>query len=325
MAFRRREPRAPLSARDRLIRDVRQSSGRGGRIALASGLISVGLFLLVFFYSAYQVTEPRRAQHIIERGVAALFDIDAYLDETLPGLRDADDESTIVEIPGLPLPVALPRDELENRDDEEIRGLILQRSAALIYADGLAAFDVSGQQSIGLFTAENVVENFLEVIRGSTHTWSGRIAIILAFVVAISTAVVAASDFRPGVLRVIGGAMFGGAIGGLLVSFAIAWLVGRIDGDPFTADSAAIARDIFEVPRRNFLVVSVFSGVLFAVGAAISYYEKRAYIAQQRAYESGFVGYLESQDVEAAGEYGDGDYEDDYVEGEYSPGEPRIR
>lgn len=325
MALRRREPRAPLSARDRLIRDVRHTSGRGGRIALASGLISVGLFLLVFFYSAYQVTEPQRAQHIIERGVASLFDIDAYLDETLPALREEDSDSTIVEIPGLPLPVALTRDELENASDSEIRELVLQRSAVLIYADGLAAFDVSGQQSIGLFTAENVVENFLDVLRGSTHTWSARIAVVLAFVVAISAAIVAASDFRPGVLRVIGGAMFGAAIGGLLVSFAVAWLVGRVDGDPFTADSAAIARDIFEVPRRNFLVVSLFSGVLFAVGAAISYYEKRAYAAQQRAYESGFVGYLESQDDETDVQYGEGPYEGDYIEGEYSSEEPRIR
>lgn len=311
MSLFRRQPRAPVSTRDRLIRDVRRDSGRSGRIALASGLVSVGLFLLVFSYSAYQVTKPERAQHIIERGVATLLDIDAYIDETLPGLRESEDTGPVVEIPGLGLPVAITREELENSSDAEIRELVLQRSSVLIYEDGLAAFDISGQQQIGLFTAENVAENFLDVLRGSTHTWAGRFTVVLAFVVAISAAIVAASDFRPGVLRTIGGALLGGAIGGLLVSFAVAWLVGRIDGDPFTADSAAIASDIFEIPRRNFLVVSLFSGVLFVVGAAIAFYEKRANLAQQRAYEAGYVGYLESQP--GGGEWDDdADYDVDY-------------
>jgi hypothetical protein len=321
--FRRNDTRTPMSARDRLIRDVRRDSGRSGRIALASGLISVGIFLLVFCYSAYQVTEPGRAHHIIERGVATLLDIDAYLDETLPTLRASDDAGPVVEIPGLGLPVAVTRDELETSNDTELRDIILQRAAGYIYEDGLAAFDVSGQQRIGLFTAENVVENFLDVLRGSTHTWAGRLTVILAFVVAISAAVVAASDFRPGVLRTIGGALFGGAVGGLLVSFALTWLIGRIDGDPFTADSAAIARDIFEVPRRNFLVVTLFSGVLFAVGAAIAFFEKRAFIAQQRAYEAGYAEYLESQPGAPALVYEEA-FDGDYVD-PVGPSDPRYR
>ncbi len=227
----------------------------------------------------------------------------------------------MVEIPGLGLPVAITREELENSSDAEIRELVLQRSSVLIYEDGLAAFDISGQQQIGLFTADNVVENFLDVLRGSTHTWAGRFTVVLAFVVAISAAIVAASDFRPGVLRTIGGALLGGAIGGLLVSFAVAWLVGRVDGDPFTADSAAIASDIFEIPRRNFLVVSLFSGVLFVVGAAIAFYEKRANLAQQRAYEAGYVGYLESQP--GGGEWDDdADYDVDYAA---DPAERELR
>lgn len=323
MPLRRNEPRTPISARDRLIRDVRQTSGRSGRIALASGLVSVGLFLLVFAYSTYQVTEPARAHHIIERGVATLLDIDAYLDETLPALRESEETGPIVEIPGLALPVALTREELDNSTDAEVRDLVLQRSAALIYQDGLAAFDISGQQQIGLFTAENVVENFLDVLRGSTHTWAGRLTVVLAFVVAISAAVVAASDFRPGVLRTIGGALFGGAVGGLLVSFAIAWLVGRIDGDPFTADSAAIARDIFEVPRRNFLIAAVLSGVIFAVGAAIAFYEKRAIQAEQRAYQAGYDEYLDSQVGGPALVYEDA-YDGDFADSP-SSNDPRYR
>lgn len=259
-----------------MYRDVQVSSGRGSRIALLTGAVAVATFLLVASYSTYQVSDEPRTTLLLERGIASITDIDTYLAETLPGLRQDAGTAELVTLPGYPLNVQLSADELRNASDAEIRERLLSRSAAQVYEQGLSAFATEGGQSLGFLTVENAADTFLSFIRGSTHARAGFATVLFAVVVAVCAAVVAASDFRPGVLRAIGGAMFGAAFIGLALSALLVVLVEAASSDDvFSREIARIVESAFEVPRRNFLVASVFSGILFGAGVVLTFLERR--------------------------------------------------
>jgi hypothetical protein len=264
--------------RDRVYGDVRRDTNRGGRVALASSLMALGSFLLLWSLSAYQVTEPGRASVIIERGVASVTDIDWYLPEVLPELREQAqaNPTAVYQLPGYPLPVAVTGQELVESSDAEIRATVLRRSSALVYANGLDAFEMQDDQSFPLLSAENAVDTFVSLLTGNFHTQAGFAAGVFVAIIVIAAAIAAASDRRPGVLRTIGGAALAGSLAGFALSVALVMLAGRSGGDDaFTSEMAAIVEAIAEVPRRNFFIASVFSGIAFLAGIGLSVIERR--------------------------------------------------
>lgn len=276
----RRRPHESGSMRERMLRDVHRNSARSSRIGLSSGVMALGLFLLVFAYSGYQATRPHTAAAIIERGVASITDVDTYLDETLPDLRERaseEDAPGSFSLTAYPLPVSLTREELRDSSDVEIREIVLDRGAAIVYERGFDAFDNSGAgQSLGFLTVENVAEFGLDGMRGSNHEYLGVASVVLALVVALFAAITAASDFRPGVIRTIGGAFLGGAVAGLIVTFFLDFAFGRVgNGDDFSSDVAAIAQSLLDFPQRNFLVAAAAAAILFVAGIVITIAERR--------------------------------------------------
>lgn len=305
--------------RERVFDDVKRDSNRGGRVALASSLMALCGFFLVWAISAYQVTEPGRATAIIERGIVSITDIDRYLPEVLPGLRDesANAPENVYQLPGYPLPVAVTGEEIA-LPDEEVRDIVLRRATALVYAEGLDAFSGQESQSFPFLSAENAVHTFVGLLRGSFHDQVGVAVVVLALVVTLSAAIAAASDRRPGVLRTIGGALLAGALAGLALSWAFAILVGRSGGDDvFTSEMAAIAQDIAEVPRRNFFVVSVFSGMLFLGGILLTVLERRYVPGLEGEEEHGHAAAGIVPQFDGAGGLDHEGYEDDEIYDDY--------
>jgi len=269
-----------------MYRDVQTRSGRGSRIALLTGTVAVATLLLIGSFSAFQVSEQSRATLLIERGIASATDLDTYLSETLPGVRERalSDDADLVALPGYPIDIRLSADELATEPDDSVRQLVLRRSAAQVYERGLEAFASEGGQSLGFLTIENTADAMLSLIRGPAHSRSGVATVVLLLIVTVSAAVVAASDLRPGVLRTIGGAMFGASLTGLALSAGVMFLVGRTGGDdPFNRELADIIQSAFDVGRRNFLVASAFSGLLFGAGAVLAFLERRDRQAETRA------------------------------------------
>ncbi|MDZ7727042.1 MAG: hypothetical protein U5Q44_01940 [Dehalococcoidia bacterium] len=221
--------------RERKLREVQQGAGRSGRMALASAIVAVGTVILVLAYSAYQVTAPARTQVILERGVASVTDIDAYLAENMDDLREQAGEveaGASVLPPLFPLPISLSAEEVRQSSDLEIRNLLLARAADAVQEDGLRAFDQSGSQDFGLLSIEGAVDNMIGLLTGSSHSQAGVVTVAAALVVAIAGAIIAASDFRPGVIKTIGGAIAAGAFGGFLFSAALVFIFSRAGGDP---------------------------------------------------------------------------------------------
>lgn len=264
--------------RERVYGDVRRDTNRGSRVALASATMAICGFLLIWSVSAYQVTEPARAHSILERGIASVTDIDRYLAEAMPQLReDAEGgRDRIFALPGYPLPVAVTGAELRERNDAELRAIILQRSSAVVYDHGLTAFDDANAQSIPFVSVENVVDSFVALLTGPSHDRAGIAVIVFAGLVSLAVVITAASDRRPGVTRTIGGALLVGALAGLVISIALVFFFGRAGGDdPFTSDMAAIAESLAQVARRNFLIATIFSAMVFVAGVVLTILEKR--------------------------------------------------
>src|SRR5205814_7701445 len=116
---------------------------RESRSSFAAVLFAVSLFLLLFALSVKQSTEPAKATRVLGTSIAVVTDIDRLLAEDLDPLRELarTADTPAYELPGFPLDVLVTRSELLSLDNAQLRALVLVRSSALVYQDGLKAFD----------------------------------------------------------------------------------------------------------------------------------------------------------------------------------------
>ena len=123
-------------------------TGTHGRRTLFTAALIVSVFVLILSVSIRQATEPVAASNVIQAGVAVTTDIDRVLAGGADQLRLQAQAGTAesYSIPGYPLQVYLSRDEVLKLSTPELRALVLSRSAALVYRDGLGAIDHTGHQ-----------------------------------------------------------------------------------------------------------------------------------------------------------------------------------
>jgi hypothetical protein len=255
------------SARERIYGDA--TASRDGRKALVSGLLAVGVFLLILTLSARQSTDPAPAQRLIESGIAVTTDVDGVIAENLEPLRELarGSNAQVFAIPGYPLEVFLTRDELLNRTPAQIRDLVLSRSSAVVYTQGLGAFDRTGNQSLSRFSSQGLLEFGVGQLSQSTNDRASMASLALALLVAVAACGVLAVNSGWTRVRVLGTATLVGALPGVLL-FGLAWYgAGRVGGgDPFVEDLRGIARTVVAVPLRNYVVVTALGAVLAASG-----------------------------------------------------------
>ncbi len=159
---------------------------------LAAGIFAIAFFLFIASLSVYEMTRPDRAQTLLATGIASLTDIDQTLEEGIPALRDEARASTeeTVEMPDYPLPVTLTRVEALTADAATIRALLLDRSAKLVYATGLDAFDETGEQSVDLFSISTLIRELVGFLTGDVHDrarWVALGALVLATLMGAAT------------------------------------------------------------------------------------------------------------------------------------------
>ena len=234
---------------------------------LAAGLFAIALFLFVASLSVYEITRPDRAQSLLAAGIASLTDIDATLEENLPALRDearASSEET-VELPNYPLPIALSRLEALTADTPTLRAIVLDRSAKLVYATGLDAFDETGEQSAEILSIYNVIRELVGFLTGDVHDRARWLA--LASLVVASALGAATLALNRGFARFtsFGLAVLLASAPGYFVARGGTYLIDRFgSGDPFVVDLQVLVQTMLDVPERNFLIAG-FVGLIIAV------------------------------------------------------------
>ncbi|MGE0600363.1 MAG: hypothetical protein AB7J35_14525 [Dehalococcoidia bacterium] len=254
-----------VSVRERVYSSA--TSSREGRRSIAVALLTICVFVFIISLSCRQSTAPGPARNVLESGIVTLTDIDQMLADEGDSIREAASasESDNITIPGYPLDIVLTRSEITTSSNEELRGLILERSSALIYAEGISAFDRTGEQSLRRLSIQGLLELSLSQVSQSTHDRAGLIAMISLLGIGACGAIVAATGTGWGRMRSLGMAATAGAIPVVLMFVLLRLIVGQLGGDdPFVADYRDVTKAALGVPVRNGLVVFAAGVVVIA-------------------------------------------------------------
>ncbi len=265
----RRNPRASLSPRERLARQA-VSSEDGGRAGYTVALAIV-VFLLVGALSARQVTSETRARAILAAGISTVTEIDLVLAEHESDLRllAASSPTDPFLVPGYPLGVFVSKAEVQRSSTAELRQIIVDRSTGIVYAEGLAAFDRTGDQSLDTFPTQGLLEFFVGQLSKETHQRASIAALVLTAVGGLLGIGLILKGEGFGRIRAAGGAIMVGSGFGAALAWGFRWLVSQAFGaDPFGEDLMAITEAVCGVPIRNYLTMAGLGAALFALGVA---------------------------------------------------------
>ncbi|HMO54092.1 MAG TPA: hypothetical protein PJ994_06285 [Tepidiformaceae bacterium] len=255
-----------------------EATAGDGRRSLVGALFAVSLFLLLFSLSARQVTQPSNAVVLLESGIAVVTDVERLIDDEGPALRQRAEQSTdqVFLIPGYPLPVAVDRAELFELDDTELIDILLSRSAAVVYDEGIGAFDATGDQSINRFSSQGVLELAVAQISERNHNRATLASTIFAITTAGLGVLFVAISSGWARLRGLGFATAAGALPGILMFLLFSWIASQLGGDdPFMDDLREITRAGIRIPLRNFGIVFAAGAVIAGAGIALGFAESR--------------------------------------------------
>lgn len=231
-------------------------------LTVAFGMV---LFLFVLALSARQATASGTAQSILESAIVSVTEVDLVLAEELPVIRQLGitSDQPAFALPGYPLPVQLSQSEATNLSEQDLRALILSRSAAIVYTKGLGAFDRTGHQSLSLLSGEGVLRLASGQLSASTHSRATKATLVLGMVLALLAALLMASQQGYQRLRVLGGGLLVGAVPGAIFLALLRYGAGYVGGsDPFVADLQTVAQSLLLVVVRNFAILAVLGGIL---------------------------------------------------------------
>ena len=260
--------RGPVS--DRVFGQAYAEAEHGGS-HLAAGLFAIALFLFVASLSIYEITRPVHAQTLLAAGIASLTDIDETLTENIPALRDEARSSSdpSLEVPGYPLPVTLSRVEALTADTATIRALVLDRSAKLVYATGLDAFDETGEQSSDLLSISTVVRELVGFLTGDVHDRARWLAVASLVVVTVLGAATLALNRGFSRFTSFGLAVLLASAPGYFLARGGGYLIDRFgSSDAFVIDLQSTAQAMLDVPERNFLITGSL-GLIIAVAGRL--------------------------------------------------------
>jgi hypothetical protein len=243
----------------------------GGRAAY-SMLLGLSAFLLVGTLSFYQLSSPPVARQLIAEGVAALTEVDLLLAETEDEMQTAArgaEDGGLLAVPGFPLQVRLTSREVLESEPDELRELILLRSAAIVYEDGLEAFD-QGAADISLFSSEGLLNWLVGQLSDTNHTRSGFVAAFFGVLTALAAVMVTVRSRGFSRARSLGIPLMVASVAGLIaVGLVLRPLLGRWwGGDPFGDAVDEIIKDGLGIAVRNYGVLGILGGALLVIGLA---------------------------------------------------------
>jgi hypothetical protein len=239
--------------------------------------LAVALFILIVSVSCRQATAPGQARNVLEAGLVTLTDIDQLLADEGAAIRqaaqDSQDEHFI--LPGYPLDIVLTRQEVISSTNEQLRDIVLERSSALIYAEGIGAFDRTGEQDLRTFSIQGVLEYGVGQVSEDTYDRATLIAMVSLAASALAAAIVAATTSGWGRMRAVGFAAIAAGIPVVVGFFLLRLMVDQIGGDdPFISASREIANAALGVPMRNGLIVLGAGIVVVALSVALARVER---------------------------------------------------
>lgn len=251
---------------------------RGGAIVLLACFV----ILTILAWSAIQISDRDNAERILKRTLAPLTEIDDLLAREYAGLIEEarQGEAATLEVPGYPLPIAIPASQLAGMTRAEVRAYLLDQSAQRLYADGVSAFqrEQSAGGGNGLFSAEGAMRRTVGQLTQDTHQIAQIVGGLLAFVTALLVVGVFGSTQGFARMRHLGLAITIGTapmvVAVVGVRFALRNLAEETE-DPFNAELLTIGVQVLWIPIRNFVIFAILGLVILALGILMRLWERR--------------------------------------------------
>lgn len=268
---------APPPARER--RFQADSAGQVPWKILAVILFAVSLAAFIFSLTGWIVTSEDEATEVNRRIAAELTEVDLYVanNEEAIGTAEPGADGRIA-LPNFPLPVTLSEEEASGLEAAELRDVILDRSAALTYDQGVEAY---GSEA-GLFddlSTPGLVRFGIEVMQRGVHDRLLFLTVVLAVVTAALGGLIVLATRRAGRITTFGVAVAAGGLISLLGSLAMRILFDRAtsgqDGDLLADGLGDIAADVSMLFLRNSVVFIVVGVAIVGIGVALTYFDRR--------------------------------------------------
>ena len=245
--------------------------------------LALAAVLTAFFLSlaAYQMTSAETGQRILRRAIAVTTDIDETLPriETALSAAAAGGEGTRVRVPGFPIPVDIPREEIP-LDQPQLRQRLLDEGARNLYGSGMsqwAASDPDARQKVDRVSAAGAVHRGLGLIQDSTHSTFLVATVLLGLLALVLAGVLVATV--PGHLRLL-------TMGSIILAAALPLLAGAVAlrfafrtaepaADPFVDGLLELGVDALWVPIRHYLALTVLGGAITLMGLGVVWQQQR--------------------------------------------------
>lgn len=253
-----------------------------GKWSVGFGLF-VALLALLVSLQLFQLTAEGAANRTLRRSVAALTEIDPLIDRGYDDLQvraqNAGPGET-VELRDLPISVPLSQDDVRGLSKEQLRDLLLDRSANLMYSSGTAPLRSSAASggSVGRFSVAGLTQHGLGFLRSRNHDILAVTTFALA-ALCIALAVTLAALCR-GFGRLA-------SIGAVVVIASIPVVLGGIgarfymriaaDGDTefIQREFLEIGQGIAWIPIRDGAAFTIFGLVFLMAGVACAVWADR--------------------------------------------------
>ena len=163
--------------------------------------------------------------------------------------------------------MSLTRAEALGASAEMLRAILLKRSVDLVYAEGIDAFDRTGEQFADLFPLASIVGEFVGLLTGSAHErarWVAVAALIAATGLGAATLALNRGFAR---FRAFGAAVLLAALPGYLAALGAGYLLDRFGSDDvFMVDLQVTMQAMLAVPERNFFIAGALGLALLVAG-----------------------------------------------------------
>lgn len=282
--------RSPASAGD-IVVDVGPSFWRQTGKWSVAFLFFCAMTVLLVSLQLFQMTAEGSSKRTLRRAVAALAEIDPLLDRNYDDLRQragAIGPGEAVELRDFPVAVPLTKDEVLNSSKPQLRDLLLDRSADIMYARGsgaLRAPDASGQD-VGPFSVAGIADNGLGFLRSRNHDVLGVLTFVFAGLCAALGVTLAALCRGFGRLASVGAVVLTASAPMLLAGIGARFymrIVSGSDKEYFQREFLQIGQGLAWIPIRDGIAFTVLGAALLAIGVGCAVWADRSAAPRYRA------------------------------------------
>lgn len=243
--------------------------------------VALALFLslcaLLISLLAFQLTAEGPAKRTLRRAIAATTEIDTLIERNYDDFqaRAAElEDGDVIELRDYPISVPLTPGEARGISRDELRDVLLDRSADRVYDEGTGVLrDDEASGRVGRFTAAGVMRSSLGLLRDSVHDAFGVLTYVLAALCLVLAGMLAWACRGFGRMTSVGATLLLAATPLLLAGIGARFYM-RIASD---ADTEYLERELLEigqglawVPIRNGAAFTALGAVILVLGFALA-------------------------------------------------------